>query len=387
MSYDALRTSLEEVVGEIEREEQAVVKELEHLLRARKAGGLSAPAVLAAQAAFDADLAALSAPSSLATRCRLGRAGYPGGMRTVAIHVPEEGRSTFDTVELWRKEGGQLSRITGMAPEPAATREKAPLSIVPSRKYAVQGLQLPFLYNGTQFIVSFSGATPLTFAEVAAAINTQAGTLRALVGVAGLRIETITPGALTSLRFPSSDAASILELPQELTLRGKDASPRLRVGQTTYLAADPDEPTDDTRYVYRLISSFNPTVFSEFSSEFLYGAASRTTVMEVTLTRATGEPWRDEEVFLYTDALYSSGEAVAPMTVRLKTNKEGKVSQRIRRGVSGLLVIPVAGWSHHFQAPVDEAIASFNPLDPLYATDDDAFRVVVPTFPTVRSSP
>lgn len=309
-------------------------------------------------------------------------------MRTIGIHVPKEGRlSVFDLVELWRMDAdGLYQRVTDTSPQPARSGSRG--FVVGTATYSVQGLELPFEYNGTRFTIQFPAGPPLTEVQLASFINTSNTAIRMVPGEGGVCIETTAVGSLVTLLFPASDAAQILGLVQDELLRGKDAHPRLRQDADTYLAADPTPPTPETRYFYRLSSSYNPLVHSSFSQPFLGGETAQTCVMELTLEHATGEPREGAEVLIYTDAMFDSGgKAIPPMILKGVTDASGYISFRLRRGLTATVVVAVTSWVHRFQVPVDTRLTSFNPLDPIYALQDDAFGVKRSIYLPARTSP
>ncbi len=309
-------------------------------------------------------------------------------MRTVGIPVPLEGRENFDRVDVWRINAGEHRvRLTDLTDTPARTHEPSPEdpSVFSSRRFNLQNTSLRLRVNGTLHTLSFS--TDPTGAELA---DIFAGALPSVVVFprsghqVGLRLTAAGhEGTLEVLR---TAAAAFLGL-QPDTYRGRDAAPALVSNQVTYPVVDPWDVVKGVRYIYQLYESSNPTLRSAFSSPLLYAPPTGTCLLSTQIRYPTGDPRPDLPAVVRMEPFSGNGTYQPEYGFALQTDELGVLRVPLVRGMQGSLSIGSMGISTRFRVPTDVAVQQFDPFDPLYTIEDNAFRVVVPTIPSVRNTP
>jgi len=291
----------------------------------------------------------------------------------VYLDVPLEGRGSYTYLLVSRTDARGTMRIGEEAALPAQTELPSGKALsAKGRKYPVQGLELTFMLNATARSVTFSGSDPLTGTEVASQVEAAVPDIEVVDGESTLCFRSRIKGVSASLYFDATDAASFLEIPTEEVFWGRDPLPRLVAGVERYSVLDPDG-LSSSRYSYQLTDGHLTSPASVSFRAVLPGAA--VSLMRFRLQRNDGGVASGQRVTLFLSPFYGDGGFSPDSTHDLTSDADGYVEFRVRRGVTGEITLPGTQAVHKFLTP---SVDIFDPFDPAYAVENDAFRVREP---------
>lgn len=307
---------------------------------------------------------------------------------------PDSWVGQFDSLELWRarlSEAGPYEPLMGDSWRPARIPDvegSAPNPPQAGPSTSIVGLTLSLLINEeTPVEVTFSGTNPLTFAQAAAQIQDAAPTLlRAFVLDGRMVLETVEAGSGSILRVVGGNAAPLLGLPTaepEALAFGLDARIPLNPAVTNYTYAD-KHSSSEYFYKARFYNATHRTV-SQFGAPFTGQGVAGVSGSSLVLGFAdfidtNGNARKNVEVLLYarTDGKLVEGRVLVPAeATRLLSDENGRVEMNLVRGTRVTVAVGGTDLVRDIDVPVDQAITSFNLLDPTKGTND-LFKVQIP---------
>jgi hypothetical protein len=305
----------------------------------------------------------------------------------------EDWSGVFNQIELWRSKttpSGPYEELTGDTWRPARvprTAEEPASSSPTGPSVYIEGLGLNVRVDGEEdFVVTFTGPDPVTYADAAAQVTAQgAGRFTAyLTEEADFVLQGTRPGNGAQLEVTGGDAAPLLELSIDLPEsygRGKDARIGLIKDKEQY---DFTDMLGSKTYYYktRFRNSITNAV-SEFSVAFAVGQALGVTPANIVcgyldLVRSDGRPLANQLVQVYAPVQTSLVEEKLVTGARQAkvTDVDGHIEFTLVRGVSYTVSITGTDIVREIKAPTDPNVKLFNLLKE--GLEDDAFTVQIP---------
>lgn len=291
------------------------------------------------------------------------------------LRAPEEEWSgIFDTIQVFRSrltEGGPYDAMTSVTYEPAYVIGSPPLA-------PIVGLELVLETNGTEISVTFTGADPLTPAQVLAQILDASELLAGASTATTFTIETVQTGATAYLKVVGGDAAPLLGLeteePGSITF-GQDPFIPLVAGTESYSFVDPHSSEE---YFYKIRYRSTATLaVSEYSNPFPGTPTakldpSHLIVGTLELADAFGRPHAFANVLVQADQQFveKSGTYIMPIREVVTTDRRGRIEVPLVRGIKVRVAVESSGLVKELTVPTDSALSSFNLFDPTYSEED-----------------
>jgi len=301
----------------------------------------------------------------------------------------------FDQIEIWRSldtSQGPYHELTADEWKPARVPEiapDAPDTPVTGRDVIIVGTTLKIRVDDVDdYVVTFTGTDPLTYAECATQVTDQsAGKFLAYVTDDGdFVVEGKRAGTGAVLEVTGGDAAVLLGLPHERPdslSYGKDARLNLIRGREEYIFTD---LRGNAGALYRTrFRQKNTSQWSEFSQPVgvnqAFGISTANVVVGyLDLVKGDGRPLGNAQVKVYSPTV---GELVedrlvtGPEQMKL-TDQNGHAEFALVRGVKYTVALTGTDIVRDIVAPTDESIKLFKLLGESVGTSDDVFVVQVP---------
>lgn len=306
----------------------------------------------------------------------------------------EDWSGVFDQIEVWRSKSnpsGPYEELTGpgwvQARIPRGSDGPAVLSVPVGPSVYLEGLGLNVRVDDEEdFVVTFVGPNPVTYANAAAQVTAQgAGRFTAyLTEEADFVLQSTRPGNGAQLQVTGGDAAPLLSLAIDLPEnygRGRDARLTLVKDKEQY---DFTDLLGSREYYYktRFRNSTTNSV-SEFSVAFAVGQALGVTPANVVcayldLVRSDGRPLANQLVQVYAPVQTALVEEKLVTGARQAkvTDINGHIEFTLVRGVSYTVSITGTDIVREIRAPTDPNVKLFNLLKD--GLEDDAFTVQIP---------
>jgi len=297
----------------------------------------------------------------------------------------------FDRLEVWRSQttaDGPYTSLNGDAWAPATLPVGAPTT-APSPPQTgafvtIVGTDLHFLIDEKYPVdITFTGADPLTLAQVATQIAAQSNQLLSSYVASGqVVVQTAQVGEIAMLRCVGGEAAPILGFattePGSIAF-GVDARVLLVSGKELYSVIDPNG-SPQFYYKTRFFNSASRLV-SDFSlpsqAISIVGISSANLVRcYVDLVGASGAALNGQEILIgmkFSGALVE-GRTVAGGNTLLLTDVNGHAEILLPRGQEITVAVGGTDLVRDVVVPTDTSITSINLLDPSVGTND-VFRV------------
>lgn len=305
----------------------------------------------------------------------------------------EDWDALFDQVEVWRSKElpqGPYEELTGDGWLPARVPKVADDPFVPQPTgpdVYIDGLGLNVRVDDEEdFVVTFSGPDPVTYAAAAAQVTAQgAGRFTAyLTELADFVLQGTRPGTGAQLEVTGGDAAPLLGLaidPPENYGRGKDARLTLVSGKEEY---DFTDLLGSKKYYYKTrFRNSTTNAVSEFSTAFSVGQALGVSPANIVcgyldLVKSDGRPLANQLVQVYAPVQTALVEEKLVTGARQAkvTDVNGHIEFTLVRGVSYTVSITGTDIVREIRAPTDTSVKLFNLLKE--GLEDDAFTVQVP---------
>lgn len=309
----------------------------------------------------------------------------------------EDWEGLFDQIEVWRSvapPNGPYEELTGRGWNGARVPRGADDAGAPGAGASVYiaGLGLNVLVDGTdEFFITFVGPDPITLADAATQIDTQAGGrfTAYLTDLGELVLQGTRPGTGALLEVTGGDAAAVLQLPidpPESQGRGTDARLALIKGKESY---DFTDLLGSKKYFYRtrFRNSSNNSV-SEFSTPFSVGrnalglSPGKVACGYLDLIGSDGRPLVNQlvQMFAPTQSKLVEDKLVTGPRQAQRTDENGHVEFTLVRDVEYTVSITGTDIVREIRVPADESVKIFNLLGHDEALQSDAFKVQVPDY-------